>query len=382
MKYTAILLSLIIFSLFGCSTTIVESNSNGFPGIHPALGHETPTDTTKDVDVVIVHGMCAKNIEWFNDHVYELSEQIAGSKVLTVSKKNSEIVTGKGIQVHEATILTGAGALNLYGIIYSDSTSQQKIELEKANVSGTRAWLNKKLKARGMNDCLADVTVYNGPGGKAIRTMIRDVFSQIQDKRVEENRSEGRFVLLSESLGSKVVRDVLLCDLDNENVILSKGLKLLANANVFIMYANQIPFLDLSSDKSCNIESVTNSLLSLGAGLDTLQFNGDFSDILQLLNNSDVIGALGFTKKHLRPHWVAYSDPNDILSYKLDLEKYPDYLVTNVTVKNATNWFGIFANPSRAHNGYRSNAEVKKMVLMGCDIENTTCKLKSIKETK
>ena len=147
------------------------------------------------------------------------------------------------------------------------------------------------------------------------------------------------------------------------------------------MYANQIPFLDLASHESCNVEPSANTF---AAFMDSETGRGDFSDILGLLSNDSFFESQGLIQEDAveNRYWIAYSDPNDILSYRLDIDKYTDdgIEVTNVTVKNTRNWFGLFANPLKAHSGYRSNHTVKSMVLMGCLIDGNTCEVRSIQK--
>lgn len=370
-KYINLLLGLSFTSLVGCASVTVESNGTQFPGIHPAISN-------KNTDVILVHGMCRKDSTWFEEHVTELSSAIAGSQVKYIGLADN-IITDDDLQVYHATVLTDSGSLNLYGIVYSNISEQQKTELKNAKVSGKQAWANRKIKNFSLNDCLADVVVYNGPSGKSIRSGVRSVLSQLN----EDSDRDDAVVLLSESLGSKIVRDSLLCDHDEEGVVaLAKnGLSLLRRGEVFIMYANQIPFLDLASHESCNVEPSANTF---AAFMDSETGRGDFSDILGLLSNDSFFESQGLIQEDAveNRYWIAYSDPNDILSYRLDIDKYTDdgIEVTNVTVKNTRNWFGLFANPLKAHSGYRSNHTVKSMVLMGCLIDGNTCEVRSIQK--
>lgn len=358
MKFVQIVMLVGISSMVGCSSKVIEieSNDERFPGFHPALS------PGKQTDVLIVHGMCSKSDQWFADHVKEFSKTV---KPIVPS----EIIEGDvidGIQLSEAVIESSSGVLNLYGVIYSGATENAKKGLTEAIVPGERAWINKNIKKFAMNDCLADVVTYIGPVGTKIRARIREILSDIQARR-QEKREKDKVVLISESLGSKIVRDSLLCD-PNESA--ADALKLLSNSDLFVMYANQIPFLDLASDENCDLSENNSTLSSFGLSED--EMTGDLSDVLRILNQPGVLGFAPEVAETPR-HWVAFSDPNDILSYQLDISKYEDLKVTNVSLANTTNWFGFFANPSKAHNGYKSNSEVRKMILFGCTIKNNKC---------
>jgi hypothetical protein len=69
---------------------------------------------------------------------------------------------------------------------------------------------------------------------------------------------------------------------------------------------------------------------------------------------------------------VAFTDPNDLLSYELRRENYREadadphaFRTTNVLYPNTPDWFGLFANPLPAHTGYSSNPEVLDLVVCG-----------------
>jgi len=53
---------------------------------------------------------------------------------------------------------------------------------------------------------------------------------------------------------------------------------------------------------------------------------------------------------------VAFSDPGDILTYRVPC--IANASVTNIAVHNAFRWFGLFENPGPAHTGYFTNSQV------------------------
>jgi len=343
--------------LCGCSTQIIKTNSDKFPGLHPKFS------PGKRTDVVIVHGMCSKSNKWFESHVNILSNKIVPIAPVRIIEGDAL----DGVQINRTKIESSLGILNLYGIVYSRANEASKRKLIEAKVPGKRAWTSKKIKAFALNDCLADVVAYRGSSGTKIRARVRQVLSDIQKERQNDGRETDRIVLISESLGSKIVRDSLLCDPDESA---KKGISLLSNGDVFFMYANQVPFLDLWNDDHCDLPETNSTLISLGITQENS--TGNFSDILRLFKEQSV-SELTQANLDTPRHWVAFSDPNDILSYQLDINGYSDLNVTNVSLNNTTNWFGVYANPLKAHNGYRSNPRVQEMVLFGCLIKGNKC---------
>jgi hypothetical protein len=64
---------------------------------------------------------------------------------------------------------------------------------------------------------------------------------------------------------------------------------------------------------------------------------------------------------------VAFTDPNDLLSYRLLPARYaaPDVAVADVLVSNAHTWLGLIENPMPAHLNYLANPDVGDMIACG-----------------
>ena len=64
---------------------------------------------------------------------------------------------------------------------------------------------------------------------------------------------------------------------------------------------------------------------------------------------------------------VAFSDPNDALSYTLPAQRYADENVTvfNILISNAPTWLGLLERPDRAHLDYLTNPDVGRLVACG-----------------
>jgi hypothetical protein len=64
---------------------------------------------------------------------------------------------------------------------------------------------------------------------------------------------------------------------------------------------------------------------------------------------------------------VAFTDPNDLLSYRLLPARYaaPDVAVADVLVSNDSTWLGLIENPVTAHLDYLANPDVGTMIACG-----------------
>jgi hypothetical protein len=64
---------------------------------------------------------------------------------------------------------------------------------------------------------------------------------------------------------------------------------------------------------------------------------------------------------------VAFTDPNDLLSYRLLPARYaaPDVAVADVLVSNDKTWLGLIENPVSAHLDYLANPDVADFIACG-----------------
>jgi len=64
---------------------------------------------------------------------------------------------------------------------------------------------------------------------------------------------------------------------------------------------------------------------------------------------------------------VAFTDPNDLLSYTLPPEKYAQDGVTvyNILVSNAPTYLGLLERPDTAHLEYLGNPDVGRLIACG-----------------
>jgi hypothetical protein len=64
---------------------------------------------------------------------------------------------------------------------------------------------------------------------------------------------------------------------------------------------------------------------------------------------------------------VAFTDPNDLLSYRLLPARYaaPDVAVADVLVSNDRTWLGLLENPLTAHLNYLGNPDVGALIACG-----------------
>lgn len=364
-----VIIAIAMMFLIGCSSTsIVRPDNSNFSGIAPSLAGKTNTT------LILMHGMCDKDVAWFDKFATELGK---ASNFRVVAPTNAKLSTNKQIAVFNTRLTSGTESIDMYGLSFSPATRVYKSERLCRDIqteskfckipgyTGERARVNKFLKDKLLNDCLADVVIYSGPTGKAIRVGIREALEDIYQMRVSSNSGDDPVGFIAESLGSKIMRDALICiedDTPEGQSARLKGLAMLTYSNSFFLLANQIPLLNAGVQIDCKADPKFLRLLPGELS------RGDISDVLRLLPQLGKRDFSDFSFSSALPKprkLVAFSDPNDVLSYSLYPEDYDEIEVINVEVDNATSWFGLIDNPVAAHTGYKTNKSVIKHIFCG-----------------
>ncbi len=364
--------------LASCTTPyqppMVVKESAEFPGLVKLLNESNG----QPVDVVLVHGMCTPKAEWPIAVMDNISSAVGAN--VSISSADTEIATAKPneIQVVRGEAQTAAGTIRFTGLVWSPLVKELKCQLlydmtgEETNCKTSddcrprRAMLNGKFKDGLLNDCLADALAYQGVGRIAFRAaMVKSLTQVVQQK----SDSKGPIVVVSASLGSKMVFDALSDMLqppeDNAQMMLAADAIQKRLAVVFMM-ANQLPILGLADQ---NLVPKTSTLTADNIGGDSLErfLKARRQHILRTAHITDGT----FTKLAL----VAFTDPNDLLSYRLLPSRYKaaDVDVADILVSNQPTYFGLVENPLSAHNTYLKNKGVLRFIACGSP-ESSLCK--------
>lgn len=353
----------------GCSyRPLVVSNYHEFPGVGPSA--------ESGLDVVLLHGMCDHETDWFEEHVKYIGEQFHRRME---DRLPTPLIEKNGVQLFKTTLTAkNIADIAVYGIIYSEANKDYKrnklcIVDGRKNVDCTfekhlekRAFLNRFARDSLLDSCVSDAFIYMGEKGVEIREGMLSALVGIHNDRTKSGRSGTPLALISESLGSKILRDTLICNAGSDET--DKGLALLYNSNLFYMYANQANLLNAADHADC-LKRFNESKFNYAQGGASLKLQGDFSDILRILQPENAI-ILGLEDAQVDTprYWVAYSDVNDLLSYQLNPAEYDGIHLFNVLVRNTRN-YGLFANPIAAHTGYKRNDSIYELMKNGCAIE-------------
>jgi hypothetical protein len=344
--------------------------------------------TDKGVDVILIHGMCSHGKEWVAETNTNLAHFLGSNKKFeenNLPKPND--IEGQ-TQVYHLTIDVNGKELRTHSIVWSPATAPAKRKLcydqkEKSDICPSpssdypykRARLNSKFKDILLNDCISDALIYAGDLREHIQNQIKQALllslgngdaqkSFALDFLVTEAKQKKEpLFFISESLGSKVLFDTLRV-MKNEGEAMAMVVdRTLGRTMQVFMWANQIPLLSLA-------------LGDTGSSVFKSEHDNIFDDPLDAIGKEykAVINRQSFLPPSLldeQPdalHVVAFTDPNDLLSYPLresTQDEKKDYKFTDVIVSNANTWFWLIENPYKAHTGYEDNLDIHRIIACG-----------------
>lgn len=378
-----------LVALVGCTTpyrpAVLVAGSAPFPGIASLIEQST----SKQVDVLMVHGMCTHTQEDARKSIDNLLAAMDANIQPEPPKKGLGPQDMGGIAVESKTATVGGASVRFSALVWSPLTTPLKKQLNyddtgsptDCSLAGeckpTRAKLNGSLNDGLLNDCLSDVLIYQGQSQLVIRQkLVKAITKVVEDSEASARAtgmSLGPFVLVSESLGSKMSFDALKWLLDAPGATPEKaaGDSALDRLTLIFMLANQLPILGLAEQ---SIGTGARTLSTPESGYDSLQHLLQRKSRLEstpMYSKSTEPGAISTTKLTV----VAFTDPNDLLSYRIlpSLNAAPDIGVADVLVSNDSTYLGFLELPNRAHTDYRINPDVTRLIACG-SIGSKLCK--------
>ena len=365
-------------ALSACTTPyappVVVKDSAKFQGLADMLSPEQP------LDVLLVHGMCTHDAVWAKDAMRRLAGIVDSNVALQTREEVVSMAAADGapaIQLVVSEAVIAGSKLRMTGVVWSPLTTQLKQQLlydntgeptdcaNDATCKPKRAKLNGSLKDNLLNDCLADALAYQGASRLVIRKAMIDALS----KALDDTPVDARVVLISDSLGSKISFDALSEMLQSGTA--SRAQAAASRIGGIYMNANQLPILSLA-DQTIPEPGPPGTL-----GLKADMRNGPAPkpDALQ-----------SFVTERARAHeklrtnapyltLVAFTDPNDLLSYRLLPSRYksPQVDVVDVLVSNQSTYLGLVERPDTAHTSYIENPAVATAIACGLP-KSTRCR--------
>ncbi len=336
-----------------------DPDTTDFFGIEHALAQHG------GASLITIHGMCHHTPTWFQNAYERLAERLQAPR-----PNGWEFVPGntsKVVTALKTDIVRGDETLRMYGIIYSNATKPSKVanlcrdvnggnavcSQWQANHNRVRASFNNSLKNELLNDCLADAVIYLGETGLTIREGVASALNAIYvDMAQHADLQHAPVMYLSESLGSKILGDALVCA---KPQITQRVYPELGRTSHLFLGANQVPLLNLGYRGPACPEVIRTER-------DDRPQQEGYQGLAELIVRAQRLK----TGEAISPTVVvAFTDPNDLLSYEVDEKDFAGLDVVNVIVSNDWTWFGVFENPLKAHVDYRDNDTVSDLILCG-----------------
>lgn len=364
MRQLPLLVPAVLALLAACTTPynspVVVRDSTPFPGI----GSVIAADTARPVDVVVVHGMCTHDTSWAAAAMDNLTNTI---RTNTEPRAAQTAPLAGQIQVVERTDRAAGGTVHFHTLVWSPMSTPLKQQLAYDNTASPtdcekdaecrpkRAHYNGLLKDSLLNDCLSDAMIYQGQSHAMIkRSVVAAVAKVLSDSEQQANGEPGPLIVVAESLGSKILFDALTDMLQPESPAQMRELAQRAAHRMAIVFmvGNQLPILGLA-------EQQVDPALAQQMAPDSLQ---RFLT-LRRMQQQGPKKSEGLSKLAI----VAFTDPNDLLSYRLLPSRYaaPDVLIADVLVSNSSTWLGLLEDPFAAHLDYLKNKDVGGIIACG-----------------
>jgi hypothetical protein len=255
--------------------------------------------------------------------------------------------------------------LRAYAVNWSPLTKPYKDNLvddeTPPKFTRKRAILNSDLKLQLLDDRLLDAVMYAGAYKATLKQALDDALCRAMrddgsgpvaggaacswSSISNQVASTRRLIFFTHSLGGRMVFDVLTDLLKDKQ---GPAYAALRNGFQIYMFANQLSLLELTDHADPFDRSQGNAIAR-------------FSQAVK--------GAATEHGERVRGQFVAFNDPNDILSYQVPrhmmLELGTGGSAANVTISNAVTWFGLIEDPTAAHDNYLIKGRVWNAVAAG-----------------
>jgi len=348
------------------------------------------------VKVLMVHGVGdhkpGYSTEFYEKLAKELSLSVTSKthKDIQLSARNSPDQPLGNLRIKRYLNRQKTKEFLFYELTWSDITAKEKDVLAYDNsgeYSFRRAEINDLMK-RFSNDTGPDPIIYLGESRESILTSFSESFCWMTSGNWDDlptdtkaickspdvsSINNDQYAFVSHSLGSRITIDGMQRIAD----FLSNGNK---NRKANISVKNAL------REKTIPIYMMSNQLPMLQLGRKLPEVSGQNAQYCN--GQGDKYSERIFTKTPI----IAFSDPNDLLSYAIPprfVDKYLDSRlcidVTNININVAFvyDFFGVgkLANPMEAHIGYDTDDRVVALIAKGignkestADIVNKRCR--------
>lgn len=353
-------------------------------------------ESSHSLKVLMVHGVGTHtpgySTQFREKLATELELPVKSSRYKEIHLVNSEFPE-QDLGVLRITRLLNKGQQSremlFYELTWSAITNPEK-ETLKYDTSGAysfrRAEVNQMLKEFS-NDTSPDPMIYLGKSKDVILASFRTAFCWMVgrdwsalpdysegechiDKNAINYLSNDEYAIVSHSLGSRIVMDGMHS--------FAERMAIASNGNHTQLESSLIDdFIDGFQQKSIPFYLMSNQLPLLEMGEEP-------PEIINQQKEYCVAGGKNYQQRLVnQTSIIAFSDPNDLLSYaipqhfaehNLDSRLCAEITNVNINVAHVIDMFGMgkFANPLTAHTGYDSDDRVVSLIANGIGSDKTS----------
>ena len=347
----------VICLLTGCTMLSVRRFENDFDGLNAAASRSNSAGGT--LRILFIHGM-GHHAPGYSQPVMQgiavrLNLSNTGpSRRITIRKESHDYG-----EINIANYSSSEGKkVRAYELTWSATTDALKARqfASDATYASSRVLVNRQLKAQLIDDALADPVLYIGRYRNHMQfPLMRAIVAILHDYEPQDE-----LAIITHSLGSYMCYDTLLKMSRGERIMGEKEYSadvvrdLIGHTNYVFMLANQLPLLELSE--------VSNPL--------PLRYASDTAvkALAEIRRQNKPRARLQRQQAPLALHLVAFSDPNDLLSYPLDQSSISGSTIiySNVVVSvERSAILGVFAWPLTAHTGHDKSKVVMDLLAFG-----------------
>src|SRR5215469_10214224 len=341
----------------GCTMLSIRRFDNDFEGLNAAASRSNSAGGT--LRILFIHGMGRYQPGYSEPLMQGIAARLnlsntGLSRRITIRKESHNYG-----EINIANYSSPEGKkVRAYELTWSATTDALKTKqfASDATYASDRVLVNRELKAKLVDDALADPVLYIGRYRSHMQFPIMRAIEAI----LHDYQSQDELAIITQSLGSYMCYDTLLKMSRGERIMGEREYSadvvqdLIGHTNYVYMLANQLPLLELS----------------------------EVSNPLPLRPQSaTALKALAEIRRQNKPrarrqqppapfslHLVAFSDPNDLLSYPLDRTSISGNMIeySNVVVSvERSAILGVFAWPMTAHTGHDKSKVVMDFLAFG-----------------
>jgi hypothetical protein len=363
------------FALNSCYVLPVNKIEGNFRGLDSCAARAAKAEQPATVRILLVHGM---GIEEPRKWEAPLVNGIASKMNLEPDGENSSqtfIQSGHtlGILWRYPFKQRGTGVpVRMYALTWSAATTEWKTKKFATDEEYGRYRLigDRLLKKDLMDSRFSDAVLYAGEYRKYMQYPVVESVSYILQ---DDFGPKDELAMITESLGSYMTYDTLLRMSNGYRFLHDKDYvqdaqRFIGHTNTVYMLANQIPLLELSDVNNPPSEKNPEARMNGRTPLESES---------QLLKQFARVRAAQRPKRGvpLDLNLVAFSDPNDLLSYPISeadvVTRGHASENTHVSYSNVTyslaHWslFWLVVDPIKAHTGHAASNGVLNLIVHG-----------------